>query len=281
MLISFPFLLFSQESITTEKILLLLQTKDDKVKLDVLYKIENSEVYKKIVKCNQTKILPILIKNINNKNWKIRYGVIKALGILGDESHLTNSILIEKLKDIDPIKIIAIETLANFKKKSKEIVQALIDSLDENTEYVWISSIKALGKIDKQFIPILINELKQKPLKTKGKILLCLAQLGPLAKEFTPTIVDTIKRYPDCNDLVIFTLNRIVTNTDELVLILLNHLKKDADPISRMNIANFLVKIGSVDINIRNALKSAKKKEKNISIKRLLKNVLNKIGDDN
>ena len=143
----------------SEKDLLDLQSSNQIVKSEAIFKVAEKGLFNKEIK---KKAVPILVEMLQSQKEpeEIQLIILKALGDMGKTTQVPISPIIEALKDENPhIRSQAIESLGKI--KDKKSVPALLCLLEEEPDkYPIIWSLGEIG--DKRAIPALNQLLNSK-----------------------------------------------------------------------------------------------------------------------
>jgi HEAT repeat protein len=139
-------------------------------------------------------VLPALIREFQDRDWRIRREVARAIGQIGPEARTAIPALVERLRDDD--RRVSAEAIASLGKLGTMAIPALIGALESKTAYVrstaaWV--LASFNAIARGAVPALTAALKDEDWQVRWVAAYALGCIGPDAKSAIPSLIEAFK----------------------------------------------------------------------------------------
>ncbi|KAM3115790.1 HEAT repeat domain-containing protein [Phormidesmis sp. 146-33] len=139
-------------------------------------------------------VLPALIREFQDRDWRIRREVARAIGQIGPEARTAIPALIERLRDDD--RRVSGEAIASLGKLGTMAIPALIGALESKPAYVRSTAAWVLASFNataRGAIPALTAALKDEDWQVRWVAAYALGCIGPEAKSAIPSLIEAFK----------------------------------------------------------------------------------------
>jgi hypothetical protein len=164
-------------------------------------------------------VLPALIREFQDRDWRVRREVAKAIGNIGPEARTAVPALVERLRDED--RRVSGEAIASLGKLGTASLPALIAALESPASHVrssaaWVlSSYNAMARTA---VPALMQALKDDDWQVRWVAAYALGCIGPEAKPAIPSLIEAFRgEYELVSKEASRTLWRISGEADAIV----------------------------------------------------------------
>ncbi|MBE9029398.1 HEAT repeat domain-containing protein [filamentous cyanobacterium LEGE 11480] len=139
-------------------------------------------------------LLPVLVRALEDENWRIRYEVAKAIGAMGIEARTAIPALTERL--VDPDRRVACEAISSLGKIGTASMPCLIDALESQISYVRSTAAWVLASFEssaRAAVPSLMNALSDPDWQVQWVAAYTLGCIGADAKPAVFRLIDACK----------------------------------------------------------------------------------------
>ncbi len=164
-------------------------------------------------------ILPSLIREFQDRDWRVRREVARAIGQIGPEARVAIPALIERFRDED--RRVSGEAISTLGKLGTASIPALITALEAKPPYVRSSAawvLSSFNSMARGAVPALTAALKDEDWQVRWVAAYALGCIGPEAKSAIPSLIEAFRgEYELVSKEASRTLWRISGEADAIV----------------------------------------------------------------
>jgi HEAT repeat protein len=139
-------------------------------------------------------VLPSLVRELQDRDWRIRREVAWAIGLIGPEARMAIPALVERLRDED--RRVSGEAIAALGKMGTGALPALMTALEAQPTYVRSTAAWVLASFNaaaRPAVPALTAALKDEDWQVRWVAAYALGCIGPDAKSAIPALIEAFK----------------------------------------------------------------------------------------
>ncbi len=139
-------------------------------------------------------VLPALVRELHDSDWRIRREVARAIGNIGPEARAAIGLLVDRLRDED--RRVSMEAIASLGKLGSLSIPALVCALESDTAYVRSSAAWVLASFNfaaSSAIPLLTRALQDEDWQVRWVAAYALGCIGPDAKTAIPALIEAFR----------------------------------------------------------------------------------------
>ncbi len=139
-------------------------------------------------------VLPMLVRALDDKEWKIRQEVTRTIGAIGAEARTAITALAETLADDD--RRVACEAISSLGKVGTAAIPALINALDSRIPYIRSTTAWVLAGFEtsaRSAVPALVNALADEDWQVRWVAAYALGCIGAEAKTAVLALIEACK----------------------------------------------------------------------------------------
>ena len=139
-------------------------------------------------------VLPALVREIHDTEWRIRQEVARTIGLMGAEARNAIPVLVDRMRD--PDRRVSCEAIASLGKIGSVAIPALVSALEFKTSYVRSAAAWVLANFEhgaKASVPSLTRLLYDDDWQVRWVAAYALGAIGAEAKTAVPDLITTCK----------------------------------------------------------------------------------------
>ena len=139
-------------------------------------------------------VLPALVREIHDTEWRIRQEVARTIGLMGAEARNAIPVLVDRMRD--PDRRVSCEAIASLGKIGSVAIPALVSALESKTAYVRSAAAWVLANFEngaKASVPSLTRLLYDDDWQVRWVAAYALGAIGSEAKTAVPDLITTCK----------------------------------------------------------------------------------------
>ncbi len=139
-------------------------------------------------------VLPALVREIHDTEWRIRQEVARTIGLMGAEARNAIPVLVDRMRDTD--RRVSCEAISALGKIGTIAIPALVLALESKTSYIRSAAAWVLANFEngaKGAVPGLTRLLKDEDWQVRWVAAYALGAIGVEAKTAVPELITTCK----------------------------------------------------------------------------------------